>query len=358
MANDGNDLLERHAAVYGTQHAAEPGLNGIRAPMDYSPARIEFPDPVPASKLASQGAAVDWILHGYLAKGAVTLLTSLWKSGKSTLLAHLAATMATGGTLADLDVLEGKILIVSEELQALWAGRRDKLNIGDHASFICRPFMGRPTLDRWTTFVSYLAEIVRRNAVRLVCFDTFAAVSPCDDENDAAKMMAVLMPLHRLTQAGAGVLLCHHPKKGMDAGEGQAARGSGALPAFVDVILEMRRAAPAEPANRQRVIVGYSRFDETPSDLVIELREDGTGYSSLGPRHEADRRARLELILETLPGEAPGATTDEVRENWPHKPKPGKRRLEVDLNEGAAAGRWNMSGAGKKGDPHRFWSNK
>jgi hypothetical protein len=38
-----------------------------------------------------------WLWEGFLARGGITLLTSLWKSGKSTLLATLLARMKEGG---------------------------------------------------------------------------------------------------------------------------------------------------------------------------------------------------------------------------------------------------------------------
>ena len=45
-------------------------------------------------------AAVWWLWRGYLAPGNVTLLTSQWKSGKTTLLSVLLARRVAGGTLA------------------------------------------------------------------------------------------------------------------------------------------------------------------------------------------------------------------------------------------------------------------
>ena len=38
--------------------------------------------------------AVDWLWHGFAARGNVTLLTSQWKSGKTTLLSVLMARCA------------------------------------------------------------------------------------------------------------------------------------------------------------------------------------------------------------------------------------------------------------------------
>jgi hypothetical protein len=315
-----------------------------------------FADPLPASQLSAGGGAADWLWRGYIARGSVTLLTSLWKAGKSTLLAHLVNAMGTGEELAGLRVTAGNVLVVSEESAALWAARRDKLGIGDHALFYVRPFLGRPDGLTWLAFMRHLARLVRQRGLGLVCFDTLAALSPCDDENDAAKMLAALTPLHLLAEAGAGVLLSHHPRKG-DASEGQASRGSGALPGFVDVILEMRRVRGSRDT-RQRELTAYSRFDDTPRELVIELAEDGGGYRSLGSPSQADRQGRWQTVRDLLPGEAPGKTAEELLATWPENlGKPGRRTVEQDLQQGATAGRWSMSGSGKRGDPYRFWSN-
>jgi hypothetical protein len=340
------------------ERAAERSANGspgAHVRPRSSEAAKPFPPPIPASQLAAGGTTADWLWRGYLARGSVTLLTSLWKSGKSTLLSHLVKTAGQGGELAGLAVAAGNVLVVSEEPQALWAGRRDKLGIGDHAGFYVRPFLGRPDPLAWLAFLAHVAALTKEQALALVCFDTLAAVSPCDDENDAAKMLAALAPLHRITEAGAGVLLVHHPRKG-DAGEGRASRGSGALPGFADVIVEMRRAVASDRGNRQRVLTAYSRYDETPAELVIELAEDSSGYHSLGGRADADRQSRWQAIAVALPGAPPGQTAEELLASWDDATKkPGNRTLEQDLTGGAEAGRWSVAGAGKRGDPFRFW---
>ena len=43
---------------------------------------------------------IAWLWHGYLAAGNVTLLTSQWKSGKTTLMSVLQSRLKTGGLLA------------------------------------------------------------------------------------------------------------------------------------------------------------------------------------------------------------------------------------------------------------------
>jgi RecA-family ATPase len=71
--------------------------------------------------LAGESPAIDWLLEGYVAPGAVTLLTGGWKAaGKTTLVAALIKRLQTGGQLAGLTVRPGKVLVVSEEEKLHW----------------------------------------------------------------------------------------------------------------------------------------------------------------------------------------------------------------------------------------------
>ncbi len=335
-----------------------PASNAIRAPIESELARNEltppYPAPIPASELGS-GPAVEWLWHGYLARKSTTLLTGLWKAGKTTLVAHLLKLTAEGGQLVG-PVAPCRVLVVSEEASGLWAQRRDAIGIGDHVHFILRPFKGKPDFGQWQGFVNHLTRLVIEKGFGLVVLDPLANLLPVRDENDAAAMIAALTPLYAITEAGAAVLLLHHPRKG-DGGEGQAARGSGALPGFVDIILELRRFNAAESEDRRRTLTAFSRYDETPHEAVIELTDDG--YRSCGTKAEAAQNDRLAALAELLPSEPPGQTADEIRESWPEGgirgiTRPGKRTVERDLQAGATFSRWSQTGGGRKNDPFRY----
>jgi len=357
--HDFSDLQARYpddgrALATKAYHSGAPtGSDSIPAPKRGSLPESNWPAPVPASALGG-GDAVTFQWAGYLALGFILLLSGLWKGGKSTLIGHLLRAMGSGGNIAG-DVKPGRALIVSEEAGGLWARRRDDLGLGDHCEFLCRPFKTRPARGAWESFVDYLAGLVIERRFNVVVLDTIAGLLPIDNENDAAQVQTALLPLHRITEAGAAVRLVHHPKKG-DAGEGQAARGSGALPGFVDVILELRRYAPADREDRRRTLTAYSRFDETPPEVVIELT--GDGYRLVGGKADAKRTDRMDAIGELLPGTAPGLTAEEILKAWPDGdgiPKSGIRTLRGDLKAGADSGRWIVSGRGSKGDPLRYW---
>lgn len=341
----------RDAAYDCDDHALRDALDSIRAPLESGSARNEF-SVVTASELDGGDEGYSWVLEGYIARGAVTELTALWKAGKSTAIGWLLRAMEHGGDLAGT-VTPGRALVVTEESRRTWAIRCAAIGIGDHVSFICRPFKCRPSADQWAALIGQIAGMVRRDDLALVAFDTIAPLWPCDDENDAAKVLAAVTPLHEIAEAGAAVLISHHPRKG-GGSEGQAGRGSGALPGFVDCIVELHRFDRESHDDRRRVLRAFSRFDATPAEVVIELRDDG--YALVGTKSDAGRADRMDIIADILPAEGHGLTIDEVRAAWPEGSvvKPGKRTLASDLHDGAQAGRWIERGDGVKGSPFRY----
>jgi hypothetical protein len=216
----------------------------------------------------------------------VTLLTSKWKAGKSTLISVLLARMKTGGMLAGRTLAAGRAVVVSEEDPSLWRDRGQVLAFGDHLNWICRPFLGKPREEEWLALLGQVGRVHEQAPVDLLVLDSLANLSPMRSENDAAEMLRTLLPLQGLTRRGLSVLMAHHPGKGPTV-PGQAARGSGALPGFVDIILEMLPVARRNPKDRRR-LQAYSRHDATPASWVIEWTADGTDYVGLGPSAEPD----------------------------------------------------------------------
>src|SRR4051812_7783175 len=136
---------------------------------------------------------LDWIWHGFIAPGNLTLLTSQWKAGKTTLLSVLLGLRVAGGALGDRAVRAGKSLVVTEEPLALWAQRARKHHFGDSVCFIPQPFVTVPTQEQWQELLRRALEVNRRHGVDLVVIDPLAPF--LRSENLARGMLETLLPL-------------------------------------------------------------------------------------------------------------------------------------------------------------------
>jgi AAA domain len=304
---------------------------------------------------ADRPTAADWLWHGYLAAGNVSLLTSQWKAGKTTLTSVLLSKLGAGGTLAGLTVRAGRAVVVSEESSALWVARGERLAFGPNVRFLCRPFLGRPTPAGWRALIDHLLQQRWSDGLDLVVIDTLASFLPTSGENNAGVMMDALLPLQALTAAGMSVLINHHPRKGEPAA-GQAARGSGALTGFADISVEMKWFGRPTDDDRRRTLAGYSRHADTPKRLVIELNAEGTDYASLGDFAAPELDAGWSVLIGVLEDAKRKLTRQQIRENWPADyPKPDDVTVWRWLDRAVADARVLRQGTGRKRDPFRYW---
>lgn len=314
--------------------------------------RSPWPAPKKASEVSRDAPPVDWLLTGLVAARHITLLSALMKSGKTTLLGYLLRAWERGESFLGLRTRPANVLYVSEETETVWAERIETVGIADHVSFIHQPFMAKPTLAEWVAFVDYLAGLLSRDRYDAIVIDTISNLWPVLDENDAAQVIAALMPLRKLAAAGPAVLPVHHLGKA-DLGEGKGARGSTGLPGFVDVLAELKRFKPTEPADRCRVITGWGRFREVPDELVVRLADDGRSYTVEGSRRQVRQQDARETLLDILPASQPGSTWDQIHEKWPEGQGWKKESVHAALMAGLGR-EFQRTGRGQKGDPHRY----
>jgi hypothetical protein len=318
-----------------------------------SECKARWPDPVPASELTGESATMDWLWEGCIARRHVTLFSALMKAGKSTLVGLLLRALQEGLPFVGRATRKCRTLVVSEESKAIWRGRRDSLGLDDSVAFLCRPMHVKPTFADWADFLTFVRKRAGGN-FDLIVIDTLSAFAPWENENSAADVQATLTPLNQLTEAGLAVMLIHHIGKA-DGSEGRASRGSTALAAGVDILLEFRRLHPTKRNDRRRVLSGLGRFDEVPQELVMALAEDECRYSSEGDKREVAARELNTALLAVLPTELPGKSIQDLHDDLPTDNRPSRGDLSKALQAGATAGLWHMAGAGKPRDPYHFW---
>jgi hypothetical protein len=306
-----------------------------------------------ADMKAAQPDRPDWLWQGFLAPGNVTLLTSLWKSGKSTLIAVLLARMKTGGTVAGLPVRAGRAVVISEEAPAMWLDRSRLLDLDGHVDWYCQPFRGKPTDDAWHTLLGQVGSLHDQKGVDLLVIDSLANLSPMRSENDAVQMLDALKPWQALTARGICLLITHHPKKGPTV-PGQAARGSGALSGYVDILLEMH-ALCRKPTDRRRRLRAFSRHPATPPSLVLAWTADGTDYVNLGSSLELDFEQGWPVLQEILAQAEGPLSRRTLWRRWPDSAvAPARHTLWKWLSRAVQDGRLEQQGQGHRKDPFLY----
>lgn len=300
--------------------------------------------------------AVDWVWHGYLAKGALTLLTSQWKTGKTTLASVLISNLANGGELAGQTVRSAGVAVVSEEPDDFWLRRAEKHSFGKELCFFCQPFGGRPSLATCDALIDRLIELRHERGVDVVVVDPLTTFLPAGVENRADGMLEVVGRLSRLTKQGQAVLVLHHPTKGASTA-GQLARGSGALSASADILMEMGLVSSALETDRRRRLAAWSRFEATPRRLLIELAEDGCQYRAILEGEHEDMFTRHWPAVERLLACPPRKLSrQELLTAWRAKSTaPSPTTLWRVLDTAVQRGLLVREGGGNWTDPYRYW---
>lgn len=254
-------------------------------------------EPISWAKIKEEGNKKDWLWEGYVAKKHSTLLSALWKAGKTTFLRCLFLAMAHEEEFAGQPTKKSKILVISEEAEGEWVDSREEVeNLGDIKNVMVwsRPLRVKPNLKQWVDLIIKAKEYSIKEGVDLVVIDTLTTFWPIDNENDSAQVIKALVPLYFLTQdASVAVVLVHHFRKG-GGEQAQASRGSGALPSFVDNIIEFTRSDSGFP--NQRTLKTYGRFSNVIPEIVIEYTNEGK-YISKGEPWQVSKSARLQKVL-------------------------------------------------------------
>src|SRR5262245_23491182 len=308
-------------------------------------------DQLAGSGINSPG--LDWLWRGYLVRGNLTLLTSLWKAGKTTLLTGLLQRLAAGGNFLGQACAAARALIVSEESRELWAQRLRTMPIGPHAQLLSRPFLTRPTPAAWQELIDHAQELRAAGELDLFAVDPLASFLPGRSESDPGTLLEMLQPLQRLAAAGVAVLVLHHPRK-KPSDEGSTARGGGALLGFVDIILELHRYGRLQADERRRRLIGLSRHTETPRQLVYQW-DPASGEFAVVADPFGDRfRDRWDELRAILAGRTTDATHHELLADWPPgRPKPSASVLYDWLDRAAAEWLVRREGTGRRNDPYR-----
>jgi RecA-family ATPase len=281
---------------------------------------IDF-EPKLLSSLEKDNYKVEWLWDGFLAKGHITLLSALWKAGKTTLLAELFRCMQEETALAGQKTHKCQVLYLSEERETQWVLRREEKNLTLPIHILCNPLKRKLKYDEWVVWVEKAANFCVEKDLSLAVIDTMTTFSSVTDENDSSQVNAALLPLNYFREKNIAVLLVHHFRKS-GGNEGTASRGSGALMSYVDVIMEFSRQEPEDSNNNQRKLISLSRFDETPTEIILDYVDNQYSSQVITSSKEAKKQNKSKkvfgLINKLISNGTIGSlfTIVDIHENW------------------------------------------
>lgn len=293
---------------------------------------------------------VKWLVPGYVAEGAITLLTGRAKaSGKSTFVSHMLSRVLDGNFFLGHVTQKSAVVYLTEERDT-FAELLKRSGILGRSEF--RFLRYDPTRD--ATFgeqVLAARQLAKDIGAKILVVDTIAQFLALrgDTENEAGAALEALKPLQEAASEGLAVIAIHHERKGGgDVGDG--GRGSSAFAGAGDIILSLRR-PEGQTSPGVRVLHAMSRFPSTPSIQYVELTDHGYEV-----RDEAGvvTSAAEKILLEGAPTtEAEALPISTLIAGTDVKEATARKAAKKLLAEGSL----KEVGEGVKGAPKRFWKS-
>lgn len=309
---------------------------------------------VTARKTCSEAAEeVDWIVEPFLASGCLTDLAGPAKAaGKTTLTLAMIRAILDGGEFLGRRTARSPVVFLTEQSQGTFraALSRAHLTERDDLSIL---YAHKAAKLSWPQVVAAAVEECQRIGARLLVVDTLPALSRLrgDAENSAGEALRVLESLQQAAgEHGIAVLYTRHERKG-GGPVGEAARGSSAFAGGADVLLSLRR-PEGRYGHGVRHLQSLSRFEETPPELMIELREDGRYHVVSDQAITGEDEARADLLKALPETEEKAFTLEELGQRCP---KLSRTTAQRKLAELLAEGVVRHIGVGKRGDPKRYY---
>ena len=324
--------------------------NPTRVPRRFDEKRV-LPT-ISLRELTQEAEAKDeYFAYPLLKRGELTLLVGEAKfSGKTTLMFCALKTVLEREPFLGEETKFAKILYLSEQGNNLSrAVESSKINTDDEESFRVVQFKD-VWREPWEDTIERAVVTAKEQDREILPVDTFSAFSHLkgSEENDAGAVASRLEPLKVAAQAhDLAVVLVHH------SGRDSIIRGSSAFDGTVDTIVHLSR-PPGNQNENLRHITAIGRCD--PLSLNIELTEDGV-YVPVGSSDRVAFTKAVRAIREILPRGAGDAlvldgVVDRVKESGADVSNASvERALRWLVDQGSV----ERVGAGRKGDPYRYW---
>jgi hypothetical protein len=248
----------------------------------------------------------DWILEGYVARGAITELCAMIKTGKTHFTTDLIRAVLAGEEFLGRKTTRTGVLYLTEERRTSF--RRALGRVGLAAAGDLHLAFRHDVKASWQDLAKAVITQAQTLGIGLVVIDTLSVWSgiEVDKENDAGAAMVAMRPAEAMAAAGLAVLLLRHQRK--SGGEvGESARGSSAFGGAADILLALKKEPSLGHGNR-RLLEAVGRLEGGSPKLVVEMADDH--YRALGTSAQVEQEKARETLLELLPTDEGSAVTE------------------------------------------------
>jgi DNA-binding transcriptional ArsR family regulator len=284
----------------------------------------------------------EWIIPGFIAPSTEVLLSGPPKVGKSTLLFRLLAGLENGGRALGLEVRQASYLLLSEENAYTLAEKAFDFGLRGRGgeALLFQEARGAT----WLEVVQESVERCKEKGHQLWVVDTFSRWAGLggESENHAGSIHEAWKPLAAAKEAGIATVVIHHTRKG-GGKHGEGIRGSNAIAALPDILLELTRTGGEDPT--ARTLNANSRYRSTPA--VLGLTFDGSDYE-VTTDVSSLRGGSAAKVLEAL------ADGPQTKTELAEVVGISKNALDVHLKRLVEADKVFHTGAGNWQEPYRY----
>jgi AAA domain len=330
-----NDYLERTietALSSGETYRADSVANGNGRP------RLPFRSL--AEIMAEVPEEPEWIIPGFIAPSTEVLLSGPPKIGKSTLLFRLLAGIENGDRALGLDVRQVSYLLLSEENAYTLAEKAFDFGLRGRGGEALLFQEARGVT--WLEVVQESVERCKEKGHQLWVVDTRWAGLGGESENHAGSIQEAWKPLAAAKEAGLATVVIHHTRKG-GGKHGEGIRGSNAIAALPDILLELTRTGGEDPT--ARTLNANSRYRSTPD--VLGLTFDGNDYEVTTDLNSLRSGSAAKVLEELADGPLTKAELADVVGI-------SINALDVHLKRLVEADKIFHTGAGNRQEPYRY----
>lgn len=295
----------------------------IRSTEEWDPAFAPAVEPLPKAGLVFvtmsdvESRPVDWLWHGWLPRGKVTILGGHPGDGKSTMTAWLAATLSHGGHWPDGSPAPSArtlFLLAEDSLEDTLRPRLDQ-----HGADVSRIIALSTAIDdkgRHESFdvkkhLTLLEAAITERTVDLIVIDPLTSFMPKSDRNAEGDVRDLLTPLGRLAdRTGVAILAIMHVGKPSMSRRTPLQSLLGAT-AFGAVARSVWMIAPIQDDSGHRVVavvksnlalkpapIEWSRPENAPIEWHGETTHDIEDLlSASSPKKQSPERLQIIALL-------------------------------------------------------------